>query len=188
MEYYNQVFDQHDLVIDLLLGQEFEQCTFRKQDLSRVALSNASFINCRFEGCNLTKAELKNTKLYDVTFVNCQLVHVDFGPCDPFGFHTNFQECQLDHAVFLNRKLKKAQFTDCSIKEAFFLKCDLTGTVFKHCNLELTRFEDNNLTQADFASSYNLEINPEENKVKKARFSIHSLPGLLTKYDLVITR
>lgn len=186
MESYDQVFDQLNAV-GRWIGQEFEQCLFKKLDLSRIAFTDTSFINCHFEDCNLTKAELKNTKLYDVSFLNCKLAHVDFGLCNAFGFHVDFQECQLDYTVFLNRKLKKAHFIDCSMKEAHFVKCELTGTEFKQCNLELARFEDNNLTQVDFSSSYNLELDPDDNKVKKARFSLHNLPGLLTKYDLKIS-
>ncbi|GAB4016814.1 pentapeptide repeat-containing protein [Spirosoma koreense] len=188
MEYYDQVFDQPVTLPGQWAGQTFEQCVFKKLDLSRTALTGSNFIDCRFEACNLTRAELSDTKLYDVRFIGCQLAQVDFGPCNPFGFHVDFEECQLDNAVFLDRKLKKAHFIDCSLKEVHFLKCDLTGTTFKNCNLELARFEANNLTQVDFSSSFNLELNPEENKVKKARFSLHNLPGLLTKYDLVIGR
>lgn len=182
MEYYNQVFDQ----LDTVANQEFEKCTFKKLDLSGVAITNANFINCRFEDCTLTRADLKNTKLYDVSFYKCKLAHVDFGQCNAFGFHVNFQECLLDYTVFLNRKLKKAQFIDCSMREAHFIRCELIGSVFKQCDLELARFEDNNLMQVDFTSSYNLELDPDDNKVKKARFSLHNLPGLLVKYDLII--
>ncbi|UFH53374.1 pentapeptide repeat-containing protein [Spirosoma sp. KNUC1025] len=188
MEYYNQVFDQTTPRIDRWTEQEFEQCTFRKLDLSKVELTNSNFVNCRFDDCNLTNVVVKNTKLYDVSFAGCKLAHVDFGTCNPFGFHVTFQECQLDYSVFLNRKLKKAHFTDCSLKEVHFLQCDLTGTSFNHCNLELARFDNNNLTQVDFSTSYNLELNPDENKLKKARFSLHNLPGLLTRYDLVISK
>lgn len=186
MEYYKQVFDQ--TFPAQWTGQEFEECTFRKLELSRTAFTNTNFINCHFEGCNLTRVELKNTKLYDVRFAGCKLAHVDFSFCNAFGFYIGCQDCQLDYTIFIDRKLKKAQFVDCSIKEAQFIKCDLTGTVFKHCNLELARFEGNNLSQADFTSSYNLELNPDDNKVKKARFSLHNLPGLMTKYDLVISQ
>ncbi len=187
MDYYNQVFDQLNNIVDPWSGQEFERCVFRKLDLSRVAFNSSNFVNCRFEDCNLTRIELKNTKLHDVSFVNCTLTHVDFSLCNAFAFHADFQECKLDYTVFINRKLKKAHFVDCSLKEAQFLKCELIGTVFKGCNLELAKFEENNLSQADFSSSYNLEMNPDENKLKKARFALHNLPGLLTKYDLIIS-
>jgi len=72
------------------------------------------------------------------------------------------------------------------MKEAHFLKCDLTGAVFKSCNLELAKFGENTLNQVDFSTSYNLRIDPDTNKLKKARFSLYNLPGLLTKYDLII--
>ena len=186
MEFYDQIISPADAAVATWQEQSFEQCTFKKLDLARMALTGSSFVDCRFEDCNLSGVGLKNAKLYDVNFIDCKLLQVDFGVCDPFGFHVDFQRCQLDHTVFLNRKLKKATFVDCSIREAFFLKCDLTGTAFNNCNLELTRFEENNLTQADFATSYNLVLNPDENNLKKARFSLHSLPGLLTRYDLVV--
>ncbi|GAB4024762.1 pentapeptide repeat-containing protein [Spirosoma gilvum] len=188
MEYYDQIFEPLTIDIDRWSGHEFEQCTFKKLDLTQAVLNSASFVDCRFENCNLTRAQLKNTKLYEVRFIHCQLPHVDFGHCDPFGFHVNFQGCQLDYTTFLNRKLKKASFIDCSIREAFFLNCELVGTSFTNCNLELTKFDGNDLTQADFSSSYHLIINPEENKLKKARFSLQNLPGLLKKYDLVINK
>ena len=186
MDYYNQIFDHPDKLPAVWIDQSFEKCTFKKLDLPSFPLSGSHFVDCRFEGCNLTRIELKNTKLYDVRFFNCQLPHVDFGSCNPFGFHVDFQECQLDYAAFVGCKLKKALFVDCSMRETHFIKCDLSGTVFRHCNLELAKFEGVTLTQVDFSSSYNLAIDPEDNKVKRAKFSLHNLPGLLTKYDLVI--
>jgi uncharacterized protein YjbI with pentapeptide repeats len=187
MEYFNEVFDQADRLPDQWGGHDFEQCTFRKLELSKSTLNSANFINCRFESCVLTQADLKNTKLYDVSFTDCKLLYVDFGACNPFGFHVDFEECQLDYALFLNRKLKKGRFTECSLREVQFLSCDLTGTIFRRCNLELARFEQNNLSQVDFSSSYNISLDPDENKLRKARFSLHNLPGLLKKYELVIT-
>lgn len=187
MEYFNQMFAPSDTLPDRWNGQDFEQCTFRNLDLSRTSLSGANFINCRFDACVLTQAEVKNAKLYDVSFASCKLMYVDFGTCNPFGFHVDFEDCQLDYAIFLDRKLKKSRFVDCSLREVQFLNCDLTGTVFGRCNLELARFEKNNLSQVDFSSSYNLGLDPDENKLKKARFSLHNLPGLLKKYDLIIT-
>ena len=88
MEYYNQVYDQ--TFPEKWVGQEFEECTFRKLDLSRMAFTNTNFVNCHFEACNLTRAELKNTKLYDVRFSGCKLAYVDFSLCNAFGFSILF--------------------------------------------------------------------------------------------------
>ncbi|MGF7217689.1 uncharacterized protein YjbI with pentapeptide repeats [Spirosoma lacussanchae] len=186
MEYFSQLFDQPDQLPDHWYDQEFEQCTFRKLDLSQQVLARSNFTNCQFDTCNLAGCNVKNTKFDDVHFAHCRLSQVDFSFCNTFAFHVDFEECQLDYTVFLGRNLKKTRFVDCSLKEAHFLKCDLTGAVFKHCNLELAKFGENNLTQADFSTSYHLRMNLDDNKVKKAKFSLHNLPGLLTRYDLTI--
>ncbi|MFD2569483.1 pentapeptide repeat-containing protein [Spirosoma soli] len=186
MDYYNEVFTDIEQLPLVWADHEFEQCTFKKLDLSRAVLAKANLINCRFEDSKLTQVDLTQAKLNDVKFINCQLPQVDFSVCNSFGFGVAFDGCQLDYAVFLNLKLKKTSFIDCSMKEVHFVACDLTGSGFKNCNLELAKFDNNNLSQVDFSTSYHVSLDPAENKVKKARFSVHNLPGLLTKYDLVI--
>lgn len=186
MEFHQQLFDQNPEIVDQWSRHEFEQCTFKNLDLSKVILANASFTNCRFEQCNLGMAVLEGTKFDDVVFSNCILSALNFGHCSSFGFHVDFQECQLDYASFLSRNLKKTRFVDCSLKEARFMHCDLSGALFRNCNLELTLFAGNTLTQVDFSTSYNLTLDPDGNKLKKTKFSLHSLPGLLTKYDIVV--
>jgi hypothetical protein len=43
------------------------------------------------------------------------------------------------------------------------------------------------LEKADLRTSFNYLIDPEVNKMRKAKFSIDGLPGLLGKYELEIT-
>lgn len=187
MEFYNKQFDQATTDVANWTHQEFEKCTFTNLILSGQSFAGSSFINCQFNGCALTATSLEATKLDDVSFTGCNLLSVNFGQCSSFGFRVAFNECQLDYTSFLSRNLKKTRFVDCSIREARFLSCDLTGAVFKNCNLELTVFASTILVQADLSTSYNLSLDPDNNKLKKTRFSLHSLPGLLTKYDIVIS-
>jgi hypothetical protein len=42
------------------------------------------------------------------------------------------------------------------------------------------------LEKADFRSAYNLSIDPEKNKIKKAKFSSTCLTELLEKYNIDI--
>lgn len=187
MEFFDQHFDQTTGAPDQFSYHDFEQCTFKNLHLAKALLAQANFVNCRFENCHLDLVVLKGTKLNDVAFVNCQMVGVNFEQCNPFAFSVGFQECNLDQSYFFNRNLKKTKLIGCSLKGASFINCDLAGAVFKDCNLELGIFVNNTLTQVDFSTSYNLTIDPEQNKLKKTKFSLHSLPGLLTKYDLVIS-
>jgi hypothetical protein len=42
--------------------------------------------------------------------------------------------------------------------------------------------------KADLSTSFNYQIDPERNKLKGARFSLHGIGGLLHKYDIKIER
>jgi len=66
------------------------------------------------------------------------------------------------------------------------VEADLTNSVFTNCDLAGTVFENTILVKADFRTSYNYSINPETNKIKKAKFSILGVAGLLDRYDIVV--
>jgi uncharacterized protein YjbI with pentapeptide repeats len=67
-----------------------------------------------------------------------------------------------------------------------FSEADLTGVIFENCNLENTLFNKTILDKADFQTAYNFSIDPENNKMKKAKFASAGLRGLLDKYDIDI--
>ena len=56
------------------------------------------------------------------------------------------------------------------------LICHDTRATFSHTILE----------KADFRTSFNYSINPEINRIKKAKFSLIGIAGLLDKYDIEI--
>ncbi|HPA87148.1 MAG TPA: pentapeptide repeat-containing protein, partial [Bacteroidales bacterium] len=62
------------------------------------------------------------------------------------------------------------------LKRSSFIKCDLQRSVFRNTDLE----------GVDFSSSFNYSIDPSSNRIKKARFAISGLPGLLDKFDIEI--
>jgi uncharacterized protein YjbI with pentapeptide repeats len=61
--------------------------------------------------------------------------------------------------------------------EASFHGCDLLGATFLQTNLE----------KADFRNAVNYSLDPDQNKVKKARFSAEGLGGLLQKYGIEVS-
>jgi uncharacterized protein YjbI with pentapeptide repeats len=70
--------------------------------------------------------------------------------------------------------------------ECDFTDSDLTSAVFDNCDLAHTVFYNTILEKGDLRTSYNYFIDPEINRIKKARFSISGVPGLLEKYDIEI--
>ena len=82
--------------------------------------------------------------------------------------------------------LKKTRFKNCSLHEVDFSECDLSGSIFEHCDLARSAFNRTVLEKVDFRTSYNYSIDPEINRIKKAKFSLVGLTGLLDKYDIEI--
>jgi uncharacterized protein YjbI with pentapeptide repeats len=178
----DQLFEK----VSALEGNVFEHCRFKSCDLSYARLSDLVFIDCIFEDCNLSLAVTENTGMQNVAFKNCKLSGVHFSKCRDFAFGVQFERCLLDNAVFFKRKMKGTKFTDCSMIEADLTQCDLTQAVFQNCNMERTFFDKTILKQADLRSSYNYIIDPEQNDIKKAKFSMYGLPGLLMKYGITV--
>ena len=164
----------------------FENCEFINSDLSYAHLSGIVFINCRFEGCNLSLIHLSDTGLQDIQFKDCKLSGADFSKSRDFLFEVNFTNCILDNAIFYKKKNKGAKFTDCSMVETDFTEADLSDFQFNNCTLNRAFFNRTILKNADFRTAYNFIIDPDINTLKKAKFSVHGLPGLLAKYDIKI--
>jgi len=74
----------------------------------------------------------------------------------------------------------------CNLQEADFTGADLSGALFDNCDLQGALFENTNLERADLFSSYHFSIDPEKNRIRKARFSRAEIAGLLNKYDIEI--
>ena len=83
-------------------------------------------------------------------------------------------------------KLKKTVYSKSQLVEADFAEADLTAAVFDRCDLERAVFDQTTLEKADFRTAFNYTIDPDANRIRKARFSLHGLPGLLSRYDIEI--
>ncbi len=181
-----KVFDANPGEPYTLNPGEYEQCTFNNLDLNGSNLSGFNFINCIFNACNLGNATLNKTSLIDVAFNGCKMVGLHFDTCNDFLFTPRFGHCILDYSSFHKRNLKKTVFSHCSMLEVDFEEADLSGLVLEYCNMAGALFSNTNLEKTDLGTAYNYSIDPEKNRLKKARFSMNGIAGLLEKYDIVI--
>ena len=109
-----------------------------------------------------------------------------FETCQEFGLSFQVENCKLSNSSFYKLRLKQSLFKNNDFSETDFTEADLSETVFENCDFNGARFDHTNLEKADFTSAYNYSIDPEMNRVKKARFSSRGVAGLLDKYDLVV--
>jgi uncharacterized protein YjbI with pentapeptide repeats len=82
----------------------------------------------------------------------------------------------MKNTRFCKSKLRENYFTNTCLNGADFSEADLSGTIFHNCDL----------CKADFSTATQYAIDPQTNKIKKARFSIPEVIGLLSGFDITI--
>ncbi len=166
---------------------EFESCRFVDCDFQGADLSKVIFLECEFEKCDLSNAQLKETGFRDITFRQCKLLGLRFDDCNPFLLEFRFEDSILDLSSFYGLNLKKTHFKGCQLNEVDFVGTDLSESKFDDCDLQGALFERTNLQKVDFRSASNYRIDPDDNQIKKAKFSWPDVAVLLEKYDISIS-
>ena len=136
--------------------------------------------------CDLSMAHIKQASFNDALFERCKMLGMRFDLCNDFLLSFRFMECTLNLSSFYGLKLKKSRFIKCKLQEVDFTETDLTSADFDGCDLQRAIFDRSILEKVDFRTAYNFNIDPERNKLRKARFSVDGVVGLLGKYDIVI--
>lgn len=189
-----KTFDRVDFTHSPLSKGEYEYCKFVSCNFTQSDLSGINFLECEFSGCNLSLVVLERSSLKEIKFKDCKMLGLNFGNCDPFRFIVHFDTCILNHSSFSNLtspvkqrvRFRQTVFKNSLLHEVDFTECDLSSAVFDNCDLTRTIFELTILEKADFRSSFNYSIDPESNRIKKAKFSQSGIAGLLEKYDIEI--
>jgi len=179
-----KVFDKRNFIEIPLSKGEYENCTFICCDFSNANLSEFVFCEYTFNSCNLSLAIVKSTAFRNVNFFDCKLTGIQFNACNEFLLSFSFENCILNLASFIQLKIKKTLFKNSSLHEVDFTETDCSNSNFDQCDLSRAIFYKTNLEKCDFRTSYNYSIDPEVNKIKKAKFSLNGIMGLLDKYDI----
>ena len=182
----DETFEGIDFSSSLFKKGEYENCRFTNCNFAETNLSKITFIDCVFDNCNLSAANVNGTAFQEIQFSNCKLMGLRFEDCNTFLFAVSFTNCLLNLSTFYKLKLKNTVFTNCSLQQVDFTEADLNSAVFNNCDLLHATFDNTILEKADLRTAINFSIDPERNKLKKAKFSTASLAGLLDKYDLQI--
>lgn len=181
VEYNNTVFTP-----DTLTPGDYEDCVFSGCDFTNISLAGFVFSGCRFTGCNLSNVNLSATSFKDTEFTGSKLLGLHFDDCNDVLFSVSFCNCMLNLSSFYRRKMKKTVFKGCSLVDVDFVEADLSGALFENCDFTGAIFQNTKLDGADLRTSSGYSIDPEKNQVRKARFSVSGVAGLLDKYDISI--
>ncbi|MBP2832652.1 pentapeptide repeat-containing protein [Aquimarina sp. U1-2] len=183
---FDQTFKNDHFSGKKLPARAYDNCTFLNCDFTATNMSTVTFLECNFDTCNFDSTMLKETSFQGVVFKASKMLGVNIGSCNDFMFSAKFEDCNLDYSSFYGFTMKNTIFHNCSLKEADFTDADIVGSTFHDCDLAKAIFENTNAEKVDFSTAKNFTIDPEMNKLKKAKFSTSGLAGLLYKYDLEI--
>ena len=179
-------FDKTDFTKQIFTAGDYEGCRFTVCNFSQSDLSHSHFIDCMFENCNLSLIKMDKTSLRDVRFKDCKMLGLPFYNGNNSLFSAGFEDCILNHSSFFEMNLKKIQFRNCIMQEVDFTQADLTGAIIYNCDLLNAKFEKTIMEKADLRGSFQYSIDPELNRLKKAKFSLPAVIRLLDKYDIEI--
>lgn len=187
MNYYTDFkFQQPDLISSQLKKGTYDGCSFEEIDFSNQFLDGYTFLDCIFRGCNLSNSNVGGSQFSDSRFLDCKLLGLKMENKGMLNSGLTFINCHMDFASARSSILRGTSFEGCSLRDADFSDCDLSGASFITCDLNRALFFHSNLEGVNFTTSLNISLDPDQNRLKKARFSLQSLPGLLQKYGIEI--
>ena len=179
-------FENRSFTGSALEPGDYENCTFTNCDFSNSNLSDLNFLECEFRECNLSLAKLTLAAFREAKFINCKLLGLHFEECNNIAFKVEFDGCSLDLCSFNKLKIKRTIFRNSKVIEDDFTETDLSNSSFINCDLQRTIFFNTVLEGVDFRTSFNYSIDPQLNRIKKAKFSLPGIAGLLDKYEIDI--
>lgn len=182
----DEVFKGVDYTVEILAKGDYDNCLFDACNFANMDLSGVSFVECLFVNCDLSMVALSNTTLNSAHFDQCKMLGIRFEHCNPFSLSFSISKSILNYCSFYKMKMKGFSFKDCSFHEVDFSEADLSSTIFDRCDLLRAVFDRSNLEKADFRLAYNYSIDPSNNRVAKAKFSMPAAIGLLDKYNIII--
>ena len=181
-----EVFDKIDYSQKKIVKANYENCSFVNCNFASADLSDINFVECEFGNCNLSLANITNATFRDAGFRDSKLLGLHFEKSNQAMFSAHFENDDLSMCSFTGLHLKRTKFVNCILRETDFTGADMRESLFDQCDMTGALFENTNLEKADFRTSYNYAIDPEMNRIRKAKFTLLGIKGLLQKYDIDI--
>lgn len=149
---------------------------------------HCKFVDCVFEACDLSGVKIANTSFNEVVFDGCKLLGINWTQAKwPYIALTSpikFYNSNISYSSFYELSLTEIIIETCNAKGVDFREGRFDRGNFRLTDLEGSLFTHSSLIEADFTGAYNYNINPSENKIAKAKFSLPDALNLLGHFDV----
>lgn len=183
--YKEQSFEKLNLKDQKYIHVEFYKCSFASCIFTKSLFENCVFEKCSFSGCDLSVAKFSGSSFIDVKFIDSKLIGIDWTLVQK-PISVNFTKCILNESTFYKMDLRSAEITECIAHNSDFENTNLTKADCRKTDFLNAKFSEADLSYADFTEAINYSINPNNTKIKKAKFSLPEAVSLLDAWDVYI--
>ena len=182
-EWEDEYFDRISLEEDCLENQVFRECEFHNCQFLSSRIHRCLFRSCAFQNCVFAGVEWKFTSMVDGIFKDSICVGIDWSLLktktrgnEPVyeAQNTFFKYCS-----FYQMGLKRFHFETCRFQESYFEECSMQECHLENISFDKTQFRGCDLRKADFRGAVGYVIDPQQNKLREARFSFPEVICLL---------
>jgi fluoroquinolone resistance protein len=188
--YADRSFKQLRLTRVELVSCEFHNCLFTDCSLVETVLRSCRVVNCTFRASDLSLLQVSGTAFATTCFQGSKLVGIDWTCADwssgKLAHPLAFDGCSLNHSTLIGLELPGLEITGCTALDVDFREADLSGADFSGTDLTDSLFSRTDLTGADLSRARNYHINPQENILRQAKFSLPEAISLLYSLDIVL--
>lgn len=151
---------------------------------------DCKFTDCVFKDSNLNTVRLHGTRFRSTEFSACKITGVNWTSLDwnsvALSAPMFFDACDISYSVFSGLQLPELQLTRCKAHDVDFSECDLTEADFFEADLLNTRFNQTKLDRCNFKDAINYMIDPLNNSIEGASFSVPDVLSLLSPFKIRI--
>jgi fluoroquinolone resistance protein len=190
--YADQTFKELRLQGEEVVSSEFHDCVFFRSSFVESVFRRCRFVECLFTECDLSLVRVPESRFTSTRWEGCKVVGVNWAEADwpktglanPIGF----LKSALSHSTFIGLALTGIEIRDCVATDVDFREADLSHADFGGTDLSQSLFGHTDLSEADLSRAHNYEIDPSQNVLRQARFSLPEAMSLLHSMDIVLVQ
>ena len=173
-----------------ILSSEFYDCVFRECNFVESILNKCRFVNSSFKSCDLSLIQVLESSFSVTRFEDSKVMGVNWAqadwPTSGLGKPLEFLRSVISHSTFIGLSLKDLKIKDCVAIDVDFREADLSQADFAGTDLSKSLFKDTNLTEADLSQARNYDIDPGQNILQGAKFSLPEAMSLLYSMEIIL--
>ncbi|PCH57510.1 MAG: hypothetical protein COC15_00950 [Legionellales bacterium] len=189
-EFYDVNFSKLNLSGIELRNRTFENCEFTDAHFKETIFSACKFVDCEFKFCDLSNAKFNNTIFNETIFIESKLIGINWTmvrwPYIKLSNSIKFYQSNLSHCSFYALDLQEIVIEDCKAWDVDFRGGNFSNSSFIGTDFTNSIFIHTKLRAADFTAAINYNINPNENEIHKAKFSMPDALSLLDSFEIDI--